>query len=297
MQSFDPVAAAAATTAEEEAERQRRLRQEAAAVRQRAKAGAGVRGAPRQQQQQQKGGQGPADGQLLDEDGTDISEFLVPAESAVGGKRTGGASSCSGSDDDAAAADGRRRAGPAGPLPPARKPQVIFCSRTHSQLSQFVGELRRTRFAESLKLVAVGSRRALCVNEAVSKLSDLAAINERCMELQQSKGRSGSSKSRRGGGRGGDGGSGGGLPGLAGLARAAASKREARGGCPFLKRGGGPGGGAGGGGDALEEFKGLVLASPADVEDLARLGRSKQVRVTVGRVAGPGMGSGGSGVC
>lgn len=35
--------------------------------------------------------------------------------------------------------------------PPRRdpsRPQVIFCSRTHSQLSQFVSELRRTRFAQ-----------------------------------------------------------------------------------------------------------------------------------------------------
>ena len=40
----------------------------------------------------------------------------------------------------------------------AARRQVIFCTRTHSQLSQFVGELRRTRFAESLAVAALGSR-------------------------------------------------------------------------------------------------------------------------------------------
>jgi hypothetical protein len=38
--------------------------------------------------------------------------------------------------------------------------QIIFASRTHSQLSQFVGELRRTPFADQLSLVALGSRKA-----------------------------------------------------------------------------------------------------------------------------------------
>jgi hypothetical protein len=38
--------------------------------------------------------------------------------------------------------------------------QIIFASRTHSQLSQFVGELRRTPLAGCVSLVALGSRKA-----------------------------------------------------------------------------------------------------------------------------------------
>ena len=62
-----------------------------------------------------------------------------------------------------------RAAGEWAPPPVQRvKPQVIFCSRTHSQLSQFVGELHRTPFGDSMTLIALGSRKALCINEQVS---------------------------------------------------------------------------------------------------------------------------------
>jgi len=61
-----------------------------------------------------------------------------------------GSSSSSDSDGGEAAGDAPEQALP--------RRQVIFCSRTHSQLSQFVGELRRTRFAGSLSAAAVASR-------------------------------------------------------------------------------------------------------------------------------------------
>lgn len=42
--------------------------------------------------------------------------------------------------------------------------KVYFSSRTHSQLAQFVGELKRTKFATSLQSVSLGSRKTLCIN-------------------------------------------------------------------------------------------------------------------------------------
>lgn len=47
------------------------------------------------------------------------------------------------------------------------KPQlkIYFCSRTHSQLSQFMKELRKTKFASDLKVVCLGSRKNFCINE------------------------------------------------------------------------------------------------------------------------------------
>jgi chromosome transmission fidelity protein 1 len=85
--------------------------------------------------------------------------------------------------------------------------KVFFCSRTHSQLSQFVGELQRVHLpaglppeeeskdpgkstppTEEIKQITLGSRKNLCINHKVNKpTSSQTTINERCMELQQSK--------------------------------------------------------------------------------------------------------------
>lgn len=82
--------------------------------------------------------------------------------------------------------------------------KIFFCSRTHSQLSQFASELRRVklppailpedsdlgdaeRLSDDVKYLTLGSRKNLCINKKVSKLGSTAAINERCIELQQSK--------------------------------------------------------------------------------------------------------------
>jgi hypothetical protein len=126
--------------------------------------------------------------QVLDEQGNDISEFLVEPEGASaaagqpGSKRaatdSGYVSSSEEEDatvavegDDGAAAGEDATAAAAAER---RRPQLIFCSRTHSQLSQFVGELHRTRFADSVMLVAVGSRRNLCVNDEVRRAGTAA---------------------------------------------------------------------------------------------------------------------------
>ncbi|KAI5364320.1 putative helicase-like, DEXD box c2 type, ATP-dependent helicase [Septoria linicola] len=81
--------------------------------------------------------------------------------------------------------------------------KVYFCSRTHSQLSQFIGELKRVRLppglppevnspssgeiVEELKHLTLGSRQNLCINPRVNRLPTQTAINERCSELQQAK--------------------------------------------------------------------------------------------------------------
>ncbi|KAI4756681.1 DNA repair helicase [Aureobasidium sp. EXF-3400] len=79
--------------------------------------------------------------------------------------------------------------------------KIYFCSRTHSQLSQFVNELRRIdlpaaipavqeeikktpTLSEELKHMSLGSRKNLCINAEVSSLKSMTAVNERCLELQ-----------------------------------------------------------------------------------------------------------------
>ncbi|KAL2163766.1 hypothetical protein VTH06DRAFT_5825 [Thermothelomyces fergusii] len=84
--------------------------------------------------------------------------------------------------------------------------KIYYTSRTHSQLTQFISELRRPAFPpsipdgvmssdgkgdakpdrETVKQVPLSSRQKLCINPSVARLRSLAAINDRCTELQQS---------------------------------------------------------------------------------------------------------------
>ncbi|CAL9190890.1 uncharacterized protein LOC103988399 [Musa acuminata AAA Group] len=66
-------------------------------------------------------------------------------------------------------------------------PQVYFSSRTHSQLSQFVKEFKRTAFASELNVICLASRKNLCNNSEVLKLGNTNQINERCLELQKNQ--------------------------------------------------------------------------------------------------------------
>jgi chromosome transmission fidelity protein 1 len=81
--------------------------------------------------------------------------------------------------------------------------KIFFCSRTHSQLTQFSNELNRVNMppaitpdaqsalidqstlVEDIKYITLGSRKNLCINAKVSRLGSATAINERCLELQQ----------------------------------------------------------------------------------------------------------------
>ena len=85
--------------------------------------------------------------------------------------------------------------------------KVFYCSRTHSQISQFVSDLRRVKLPpaiptgiedndkvnpnnedgtyEQLKHLTLASRKNLCINPKVAKLSNTPAINERCLEIQR----------------------------------------------------------------------------------------------------------------
>lgn len=87
-------------------------------------------------------------------------------------------------DEGAEGADGAEAA-------PRRR--IYFCSRTHSQLEQVMGELRKilskaeaSGAADFSRYVAVtvGSRANLCVNKEVARLGTVGRINDRCLELQ-----------------------------------------------------------------------------------------------------------------
>ncbi|XP_058415058.1 ATP-dependent DNA helicase DDX11 isoform X6 [Diceros bicornis minor] len=65
--------------------------------------------------------------------------------------------------------------------------KIYYCSRTHSQLAQFVHEVQKSPFGKDTRLVSLGSRQNLCVNEDVKNLGSVQLINDRCVEMQRSK--------------------------------------------------------------------------------------------------------------
>ncbi|XP_026322080.1 ATP-dependent DNA helicase DDX11 [Hyposmocoma kahamanoa] len=65
--------------------------------------------------------------------------------------------------------------------------KIYISSRTHSQLSQFIGEIKRTVFKNGTRVVTLASRQHYCINSEVKRLKNVNLINERCLELQKSK--------------------------------------------------------------------------------------------------------------
>ena len=70
-------------------------------------------------------------------------------------------------------------------------PKIYYCSRTHSQLSQFINEFKKTRYfhdnQQSLMLTPLSSRVNYCINNQVNCFNNLNMINEKCNDLKQKK--------------------------------------------------------------------------------------------------------------
>ncbi|KYN03917.1 putative ATP-dependent RNA helicase DDX11 [Cyphomyrmex costatus] len=65
--------------------------------------------------------------------------------------------------------------------------KIFFCSRTHSQLTQFVHELKRSPYSQEISVVPLSSRQNYCINKNVKKLKHISLINETCLQLQRKK--------------------------------------------------------------------------------------------------------------
>jgi len=102
----------------------------------------------------------------IDEVGDNEEEFLLEEYesedegSSVASKRKASKRSFSSSSEDESGDDDEEEE-------KEKKLKVYFCSRTHSQLSQFVKELRKTVFADEMGVVSLGSRKNLCINQGM----------------------------------------------------------------------------------------------------------------------------------
>uniref|UniRef100_A0A672PJM3 ATP-dependent DNA helicase DDX11 n=1 Tax=Sinocyclocheilus grahami TaxID=75366 RepID=A0A672PJM3_SINGR len=65
--------------------------------------------------------------------------------------------------------------------------KIYYCSRTHSQLAQFVHEVQKSPYGAAVRLVNLGSRQNLCINPEVIRLGNVQMMNDRCLEMQKNK--------------------------------------------------------------------------------------------------------------
>lgn len=116
--------------------------------------------------------------------------------------------------------------------------KIYYCSRTHSQLTQFVREIQKSPFGNDTKVVSLGSRQNLCINEAVKRLKSLNLINDRCLELQRNKTvtkKTGDCQMKK--------------------------RKSLTGGCPFFKQ------------DPIFDYRDRILVEVKDIEQLVTVGR------------------------
>ena len=129
--------------------------------------------------------------------------------------------------------------------------KIIYCSRTHSQLSQFMREVKRTAWGCDLKAVALASRKSMCINEKVTKLKSAVRINAACLDLCKNGGKDGGTD---------DAAQGASDAASARKMRQAGSKKCA-GGCQYRSE------------DACLDLRDAVLSKVQDIEDVVQLGK------------------------
>ncbi|KAJ1502643.1 DEAD H (Asp-Glu-Ala-Asp His) box helicase 11 [Coelomomyces lativittatus] len=67
--------------------------------------------------------------------------------------------------------------------------QIIYSSRTHSQLSQFTNEFKKTRYSKLFNCITLGSRKSLCIHPDVQRKANgnVNVLNDLCMDFQRHK--------------------------------------------------------------------------------------------------------------
>ncbi len=123
-------------------------------------------------------------GAAAKEDDEDADEDLLPADYESGKETDGNSSDEEEGKKAAAAADKEDEEGEEldrGGL------KILYCSRTHSQVSQFVLEIQKTSFQDDVRVVSLSSRKNLCINDEVLKLGSDGRISDRCLDMQKGK--------------------------------------------------------------------------------------------------------------
>lgn len=125
--------------------------------------------------------------------------------------------------------------------------KIYYCSRTHSQLAQFVREIIKSPYGSNTRVLSLGSRQNLCVNDAVRKLNSLSLMNDMCLDLQKNKSKGTEKKESD---------------------EAVQKKRKKLGsnGCQFYKQ------------ETMEDLGNQILTEVTDMEQIVISGKDFQIR-------------------
>ena len=63
-------------------------------------------------------------------------------------------------------------------MTPPKPPTIIYCSRTHSQVTQMIASLRKTPYRP--RMAVLGSRQRLCIHNTVKNPNKISQINQEC---------------------------------------------------------------------------------------------------------------------
>lgn len=71
--------------------------------------------------------------------------------------------------------------------PRNNKFRVIYATRTHSQIQEFLSEFKKTKFVKAFSALELASRKHYCFNEKVVKFDNNNMMKEKCKEQRGSK--------------------------------------------------------------------------------------------------------------
>nr|CAH7753344.1 unnamed protein product [Callosobruchus chinensis] len=121
--------------------------------------------------------------------------------------------------------------------------KIYICSRTHSQLAQFVGEIMKSPYGDNIRVTSLASRQSYCINPAVQTLKNVSLINERCLDMQKKeKQREKTDKDNR----------------------TVKKSKGCNNSCPYFRQAG------------IENLRNVALSNVLDVEDLVSCGKDLQ---------------------
>lgn len=66
--------------------------------------------------------------------------------------------------------------------------RIIYCTRTHSQIKEFISEIKKTAFSKKFKVVHLASKTHYCLQDDVKAIKNSLVIEEKCQDKRKNGG-------------------------------------------------------------------------------------------------------------